>query len=201
MDKQQGKTGSASNMRIVAACLLVVAGMGGMAYAAVPLYQLFCQVTGYGGTTQRTANSEGIEILDRQIAVRFDANTAPGLGWEFYPAQRQVTLKLGEVKTIRYFVENNTGKELNGTATFNVTPQSAGYLFNKLECFCFTETRVPAGEKLEMPVVFFVDPDLVNAEETRDIQTITLSYTFFPSQNEGKPVAESKVNTKQGADG
>lgn len=201
MNSQNKTANNAGNRRVVFLCLFLVAGMGGMAYAAVPLYQLFCQVTGYGGTTQRTANSEGIPILDREITVRFDANTAPELGWNFYPAQRSVTMKLGEVKTINYFIDNDTSVELNGMATFNVTPQSAGYLFNKMECFCFTETKVPAGEKLEMPVVFFVDPELVDEEETKDIQTITLSYTFYPSKKEELPVASSNTEAKDGTGG
>ena len=168
------------NARIAALCLSLVAGMGGLAYASVPLYQLFCQVTGYGGTTRAVENAEGITVIDRDIKVRFDANISSGLDWQFAANQRDVTIKLGEQTQISYHAKNVSDKPLTGSATFNVTPQSAGAYFNKIECFCFTETTLQPGEELEMPVVFFVDPELINEIETKDIHTITLSYTFFP---------------------
>ena len=178
-----------ANRRIAVACVSAVAVMVGMAYAAVPLYNLFCRVTGYAGTTQVAVNSEGIRIIDREVKVRFDANIEKGFGWEFAPVQRDVALKLGETREIAYRARNLTDKPLTGTATFNVTPQSAGAYFNKIECFCFTETTVQPGEELIMPVVFFVDPDMADTEETRDIHTITLSYTFFERETEEKPLA------------
>ena len=178
-----------ANRRIAVACVSAVAVMVGMAYAAVPLYNLFCRVTGYAGTTQVAVNSEGIRIVDREVKVRFDANIEKGFGWEFAPVQRDVALKLGETREIAYRARNLTDKPLTGTATFNVTPQSAGAYFNKIECFCFTETTVQPGEELIMPVVFFVDPDMADTEETRDIHTITLSYTFFERETEEKPLA------------
>ena len=178
-----------ANRRIAVACVSAVAVMVGMAYAAVPLYNLFCRVTGYAGTTQVAVNSEGIRIIDREVKVRFDANIEKGFGWEFAPVQRDVALKLGETREIAYRARNLTGKPLTGTATFNVTPQSAGAYFNKIECFCFTETTLQPGEELIMPVVFFVDPDMADTEETRDIHTITLSYTFFERETEEKPLA------------
>ena len=178
-----------ANRRVAVACVSAVAVMVGMAYAAVPLYNLFCRVTGYAGTTQVAVNSEGIRIVDREVKVRFDANIEKGFGWEFAPVQRDVALKLGETREIAYRARNLTGKPLTGTATFNVTPQSAGAYFNKIECFCFTETTVQPGEELIMPVVFFVDPDMADTEETRDIHTITLSYTFFERETEEKPLA------------
>ena len=178
-----------ANRRIAVACVSAVAVMVGMAYAAVPLYNLFCRVTGYAGTTQVAVNSEGIRIVDREVKVRFDANIEKGFGWEFAPVQRDVALKLGETREIAYRARNLTGKPLTGTATFNVTPQSAGAYFNKIECFCFTETTLQPGEELIMPVVFFVDPDMADTEETRDIHTITLSYTFFERETEEKPLA------------
>lgn len=184
-----------ANVMIVAVCMAAVFGMLGASYAAVPLYRIFCQVTGYGGTTRSAVNSESIKIIDRDIAVRFDSNVSPALDWKFYPAQRSVSLKLGEVRTIHYYAENHTDRVLRGTAVFNVTPQQAGAFFNKLECFCFTETEIKPGEKLEMPVVFFVDPELVDYEETRDIRTITLSYTFFPSDKDGGPIETSRSVT------
>ena len=178
-----------ANRRVAVACVSAVAVMVGMAYAAVPLYNLFCRVTGYAGTTQVAVNSEGIRIIDREVKVRFDANIEKGFGWEFAPVQRDVALKLGETREIAYRARNLTDKPLTGTATFNVTPQSAGAYFNKIECFCFTETTVQPGEELIMPVVFFVDPDMADTEETRDIHTITLSYTFFERETEEKPLA------------
>ncbi len=139
--------------------------MGGLTAASVPLYRLFCQATGYDGTTQR-AESGPVKVIDRLVTVRFDANVAPGLNWQFHPMQRDVTLKLGEVTTIRYFARNLSQRTITGNATFNVTPESTGSYFNKLECFCFTETTLAPGEGLEMPVVFFVDPEMADSEET-----------------------------------
>ena len=181
------KKNNRANARIVVACVAFVAGMVGMSYAAVPLYQMFCQVTGYGGTTQRVAQESGT-ILDQKIKVRFDANTARGLGWKFGPEKREIELRIGETVQANYYLHNDTNQELTGQATYNVTPAAAGVYFNKIECFCFTETTLKAGEKLEMPVVFFVDPDIVNDENTKMINTITLSYTFYPHEKE-KPVA------------
>lgn len=178
-----------NNKRIVVLCLSLVVGMTGLAYAAVPLYDLFCRVTGYGGTTQVSAGSQGIEIVDRDITVRFDANISSGLSWEFKPRVRDVTIKLGEQTQISYVARNVSDVPLSGTATFNVTPQSAGAYFNKIECFCFTETTLQPGEEIDMPVVFFVDPALIDAVETRDIKTITLSYTFFPDEDANRPLA------------
>lgn len=181
-----------ANRRIAVACVSAVAGMLGMAYAAVPLYDMFCRVTGYAGTTQVAVNSEGIRIIDRKVTVRFDANIEKGFNWEFAPVQRDVTLKLGETRKITYRAKNLGNKTMTGTATFNVTPQSAGAYFNKIECFCFTETTLQPGEELIMPVVFFVDPDMADTQETGNIHTITLSYTFFEQEAEEKPLAVLK---------
>lgn len=166
--------------RIVAACCVAFfAGMVGMAYAAVPLYQLFCQVTGYGGTTQRVTQYSD-KILDRTIHIRFDANISGGLPWDFKPVEREVTLRIGETTQIAYEARNLAGVTAAGRATFNVTPDLAGAYFNKVECFCFTDTRLKPGEKLDMPVVFYIDPEIVDVPELADLKTITLSYTFFP---------------------
>jgi cytochrome c oxidase assembly protein subunit 11 len=186
------------HLQVLAACVAVVAGMGGLAYASVPLYELFCQVTGYGGTTRRVENVT-VPVLDKRVTVRFDANVRSGLNWKFYPAQRQVTARFGETVQVLYYAENFGDTTSTGTATFNVTPQQAGAYFNKLQCFCFTDTVVKPGEKLEMPVVFFVDPELVETEEGKDVTTITLSYTFFGKDGE-KPLA-SKAKTTTGAAG
>jgi cytochrome c oxidase assembly protein subunit 11 len=161
--------------------------MIGVAYAAVPLYELFCQVTGYGGTTQRVEQYSE-RVLDREITVRFDANTAPGLPWAFAPKQREITLPIGETVQVAYEAENIARMPTGGRATFNVTPQLAGAYFMKVECFCFTDTTLKPGEKLDMPVVFFVDPAIVDVPELRNIKTITLSYTFHPGEV-AEPVA------------
>jgi cytochrome c oxidase assembly protein subunit 11 len=167
------------NVRMAFMCLAFFGSMVGLAYASVPLYQLFCQVTGYGGTTQRTELAQ-TTVLDKTINVRFDANIGDGaLGWGFKPVERQVTLKIGETMQVSYEAVNNLSVPTTGTATFNVTPQAAGAYFNKMQCFCFTETTLQPGEKLDMPVVFFIDPDIVDAVETKNIGTITLSYTFY----------------------
>jgi cytochrome c oxidase assembly protein subunit 11 len=179
---EPGKPPVSDNKGILVACVCLVAAMVGMSYAAVPLYRLFCQVTGYAGTTRQVADASGVEVSDREITVRFDANTAPDLNWNFYPAQRSVHIKLGETTRINYFVENKSDRDLTGTATFNITPQGLGAYFNKIECFCFTKTEVKAGDKLEMPVVFFVDPDMAGTEEAEGINTLTLSYTFYPDR-------------------
>ena len=183
----EGKAKSSSNMRIVVACSAFVASMVGVSYAAVPLYQLFCQVTGYGGTTQRVEQMSET-VLDRKIKVRFDANVAGGLPWDFKPVEREVELRIGETIQIGYTAENTSDQSTFGQATFNVTPMSAGAYFNKIQCFCFTETELKPGETLDMPVVFFVDPAIVDDLDAKDVTTITLSYTFFPHASE-KPVA------------
>lgn len=183
------------NGRIAALCLAGAVGMIGVSYAAVPLYELFCQVTGYGGTTQRVEQASD-RILDRTIKVRFDANTSNGLGWDFEPVQRMVELRIGETTQIAYRAENNSTRASSGQATFNVTPQAAGAYFNKIDCFCFTETELQPGDGMDMPVVFFVDPAIVDAPETKNIKTITLSYTFFPLEAD-KPVELSATGERK----
>ena len=188
MSSKPTETGKTStNMRIVIACSAFVVSMVGVSYAAVPLYQLFCQVTGYGGTTQRVEQMSDT-VLDRKIKVRFDANVAAGLPWDFRPDQREVELKIGETIQIAYTAENQSDQTTYGQATFNVTPMAAGAYFNKIQCFCFTENELKPGEVMNMPVVFFVDPEIVNDPDAKDVTTITLSYTFFPHASE-KPVA------------
>lgn len=175
-----------SNRVIALALLAFFAGMVGMAYAAVPLYQLFCQVTGYGGTTQRVTQYSD-RVLDRKITVRFDANTA-GVAWDFRPVQREVTIPIGETVEIAYKARNLAKTPTSGRATFNVTPQIAGSYFMKVECFCFTDTQLQPGEEIDMPVVFYVDPAIADAPELKKIGTLTLSYTFYPTEP-AKPVA------------
>ena len=193
MSKPTSQSQNRSNKVIAFSCLAFFAAMIGVSYAAVPLYQIFCQVTGYGGTTQRVEQMSD-QILDRKITVRFDANTAGGLPWEFTPVQRDVTMNIGETVKVAYTARNLFGESARGRATFNVTPQFAGAYFNKMECFCFTDTELKPGESMNMPVVFFVDPDIVDAPEMKKLTAITLSYTFFPIDGE-EPVAAGKLNT------
>jgi cytochrome c oxidase assembly protein subunit 11 len=176
-----------ANWIVAACCLAFFGGMIGVTFASAQLYTLFCKATGYGGTTQRVEQASD-KILERKITVRFDANVAPGLPWDFKPLQRSVEMKIGETVKITYQAENLFSAPVRGKAIFNVQPELAGSYFNKLECFCFTDTELKPGQKLEMPVVFFIDPDIVNEPDLKKLDTITLSYTFFPSFDE-KPVA------------
>ncbi|PLP59605.1 cytochrome c oxidase assembly protein [Mesorhizobium loti] len=175
-----------TNLAVAGGCVVFLSAMVGMAYAAVPLYAMFCQVTGYGGTTQRVTQYSN-RVLDREITVRFDANTA-GVPWEFEPVQREVTIKLGETKQVAYKATNKFSTPTTGRATFNVQPELAGAYFNKVECFCFTNQTLKAGETADMPIVFYVDPDILKVPELKNIKTITLSYTMFLA-DKNKPVA------------
>jgi cytochrome c oxidase assembly protein subunit 11 len=170
---------SRRNKRVALICAAFVAGMVGLAYASVPLYQLFCQVTGYGGTTQ-TASDNPKGVIDRKMTVRFDSNIDSGLNWTITPAA-SITDNIGRVDTVNYVATNNSDKPVTGMAVFNVSPERAGYYFNKIECFCFTEQTLQPGETVDMPIVFFVDPDLAENEELDTIKEITLSYTFYAS--------------------
>jgi cytochrome c oxidase assembly protein subunit 11 len=182
-----------NNRRTVIACATIALGMIGLAYASVPLYDLFCKVTGFNGTPiQREANSSS--VTERTIAVRFDANVVPGLNWTFAPEVPEVRVKLGETTTVLYKVTNHGKTPTTGIATYNVQPDLAGSYFSKLECFCFTEQTLKPGETLESAVVFYVDPRILEDTDIKDIDSITLSYTYFPSKS-GKPVAEAPATT------
>lgn len=183
-----------SNSSILVLCVVFVCGMVGMAYASVPLYRMFCQVTGYNGTTQRVEQYSDV-ILDKTIKVTFDSNTSNGLNWDFQPINKSVEPKIGETVQVKFRATNRSPVATTGTAVFNVTPMEAGAYFNKVECFCFTETTLQPGETLEMPVVFFIDPDIATARETKQLHTLTLSYTFYPSKTE-KPVASLPVKNE-----
>lgn len=174
-----------------AACVVFLASMLGVSYAAVPLYDWFCKVTGYGGTTQ-LAETGADRVLDRKITIRFDANVAGGLPWSFKPTERTMVLQVGETGQAAYRFSNTGSSPSVGTSTFNVTPQSAGAYFNKLECFCFTKQALAAGESVELPVVFFIDPAMADDKDLEHVNTITLSYTFFPAAGGTAPLA--KVN-------
>ncbi len=174
----------------VGALLGMVGVMFALVAASVPLYRLFCQVTGFGGTTQRAAAAPERAVGDRLITVRFDASISPELDWEFRPAQRSVTVHPGEEKLIHYEAFNRSRRAETGTATFNVTPAKAGLYFAKIQCFCFTEQHLAPGQHADLAVTFFVDPDIVKDPNTRDIDAITLSYTMFRAKTEeGQPRA------------
>ncbi|WP_182084672.1 cytochrome c oxidase assembly protein [Aureimonas sp. ME7] len=173
---------------IALGCIVFVFGMVGAAYASVPLYQLFCQVTGYGGTTQR-AEFASSNVASEKVTVRFDANSSSGVPWSFQPVEREIRLNLGETRQTAYRVRNRSDKPVTAQATFNVTPLTAGIYFNKVQCFCFTEQTLQPGEAVDMPVVFFVDPAIKDDPDLKDIPTITLSYTFFPVAEPKTPVA------------
>ena len=177
--------------RLAMALVGVVVGMVGLAYAAVPLYDLFCRVTGYGGTTQQADLAPDV-ILDEEITVGFDANTSRKMPWEFKPVKKTVTLKIGQTGIAFYQAYNPTDQTITGTASFNVTPQKVGQYFTKIDCFCFTEQTLKPGEKVDMPVTFFVDPEIASDPNTKEVQTITLSYTFFPIEPEEEE--EEKVS-------
>ncbi|WP_018902029.1 cytochrome c oxidase assembly protein [Rhizobium sp. 2MFCol3.1] len=183
-----------NNGAVVFMCLAFVFGMGAASYAAVPLYRMFCQLTGYNGTTQRVEQASSV-ILDRKMRVTFDANVAPGLEWEFKPVEREVNPRIGETIQVNFTAVNKSDKPSRGQAVFNVTPGEAGVYFNKVQCFCFNETELKPGEKLEMPVVFYIDADIVKAVESKDIHTVTLSYTFYPKEGP-KPVASREDGTQ-----
>jgi len=171
------------NNAVFVSCLAVVIGMVGLSYAAVPLYDLFCRVTGYGGTPQRAEAAPGA-IGDRVINVRFDTNTDRQLPWTFQPEQRSVTVKVGENRLVFFRAVNNSDRSIVGHATFNVVPDRAGRYFNKIQCFCFTEQRLDPGQSVDMPVSFFIAPEILTDRDGRDINEITLSYTFYPAINQ-----------------
>lgn len=184
------------NLRTARRLAVVVPVMLALSFAAVPLYRLFCQVTGYGGTPT-TAESAPGQILDRTVTVRLDANTAPGMPWTFRPAVRDVTLRLGETALVFYEAENLSDKPTGGSATFNVTPDGAGVHFVKIACFCFQEQVLGPNERIEMPVTFYVDPGLVDDPEAQGITEITLSYTMFPAELP----SQASIGTKDTTDG
>jgi cytochrome c oxidase assembly protein subunit 11 len=166
------------NGRTAMLMALIVAAMVGLAFASVPLYRMFCEATGFGGTPLRADHAPG--AVAGLVSVRFDANVHPGLPWRFEPKQTTVEIAPGARTRIFYRAQNLSARTITGQARFNVTPDQAGKYFNKIECFCFTEQTLKAGQTVDMPVVFFVDPQMARDPDTRDISEITLSYTFYP---------------------
>lgn len=168
------------NGRTAALAALLVLAMTGLAFASVPLYRMFCEATGLGGTTQRAEGSDAPGAVGRMISVRFDANSSPALGWRFEPVDRHRNVAIGARNIALYSARNDSGRAVTGTATFNVTPSVAGRYFTKIQCFCFVEQRLTPGQEVRMPVVFYVDPAILDDPAARDIDEITLSYTFYP---------------------
>ncbi len=169
---------NAAKFRTVCGLALILAVMTGLTSYSVTLYELFCDITGYGGTTQR-ADAPADRILDRKITVQFNADVNAQLDWDFEPAQRQVELRVGEKGLAFYRARSTATVPVNGTATFNVTPNKAGLYFVKVECFCFTEQTLEPGQAVDMPVQFYIDPEIANDRNLDEVETITLSYTFF----------------------
>src|SRR5262245_59616385 len=175
---------------VASCCGALVVGMVGRAYAAVPLYTWFCKTTGFGGTTQVSEKAPD-HVLDRTLTIRFDSNVAPGLPWKFVPEQNEIQVRIGEVATVHYKVINEAAREVSGQASYNVSPPTVGGYFNKINCFCFTEQRLKAGETREMTVVFYVDPSIANDRDQNDLNTITLSYTSYRQREPEQPIAEA----------
>ncbi len=169
----------------------VAVGMAGLAYASVPLYRIFCQVTGFGGTTQRVDSMAKTPVSSRTIKVRFDGNVRGGLPWQFAPAQGPMEIRIGEQNMAFYKASFGAGSSFTapttGSATFNVTPAAAGKYFAKIQCFCFQEQTLQPGQTVEMPVVFYVDPAILDDPDARGIDEITLSYSFFPVAEPTRP--------------
>lgn len=183
------------NRRTVLACSAAVLAMTGLSFAAVPLYNLFCKVTGFAGTPMIGTAATG-KTSDRIVSVAFDANVAPALGWRFEAERTEIRAQVGVTQTVFYKITNTSSRPMTGIATYNVQPNQSGAYFVKIQCFCFTETTLQPGETLEAPVVFYIDPEIELNRELASLKSITLSYTYFPSKN-GQPVAESKGDGNQ----
>ncbi|GIK79570.1 MAG: cytochrome c oxidase assembly protein [Pseudorhodoplanes sp.] len=180
---------------VAGVCGAFVGLMVGASYAAVPLYDWFCRVTGFNGTTQIATSAPG-RVLDRTVMVRFDANVGPGLPWRFTPERTTMEMKLGEVVTVDYIVTNLAARETHGVAAYNVAPLNFGAYFQKINCFCFNEQTMAPGETRRMTVVFYVDPSFADEPDAQVRDTITLSYTFYPQRESQRPVADRAPSGK-----
>ncbi len=189
MTEPANRSATRRDIIVAASCGVFVAGMVGLAYASVPFYDWFCRATGFGGKPQ-IATSAPQGALGRTITVRFDANVLSGLPWRFVPELNSVQARIGDVVTVNYLVTNLAARETAGQAAYNVAPATTGAYFQKINCFCFTEQRLGPGEKREMPVVFYIDPALAKDSELDDLNTITLSYSFYALREPVKPVAD-----------
>ena len=178
------KPKSSRHALVALSCLCFVAVMVGAAVAAVPLYNLFCRVTGFDGTPSIASVEAlpGIKPIDREITIRFDANVSPDLPWTFRPEQRQMKIRIGEIAEARYIIENLSDTDTVGSAAYNVSPFQGGGYFTKVQCFCFTSQPLKAKEKREIPVIFYVDPSFDEDKDADGVNVLTLSYTFFPTE-------------------
>jgi len=194
----KGKARFGRDTIVAAVCGFVVAAMVGASYAAVPFYNWFCRATGFNGTTQVATSAPAFE-LDRTIAIRFDSNVSGGLPWKFEPEQTEIKVKIGQVVTAYYNVINQSARPTAAQAAYNVAPLTVGAYFQKINCFCFTEQQLGPGEKREMAVVFYVDPSIVKDSDNDGLNTITLSYTFYPLRDaDPKPVAAKEPDARAG---
>ena len=197
--RKASRRGLTRDAMVASICGFVVVFMVGAAYAAVPFYNWFCRATGFNGTTQVATSAPSQGPLARKISVRFDANVGAGLPWKFEPEQNEIEVRIGEVVTVFYHVTNQAARPTVGQAAYNVTPLTVGAYFQKINCFCFTEQTMAPGEKREMPVVFYVDPALIADTESDGLNTITLSYTFYPVRDPApKPLAASEPDKRKG---
>jgi len=185
-----------SNLRVGMMAAAGALAMLGLGYASVPLYRLFCQVTGFGGTTMIASESKAARAAaaatGQTISIRFDASTEAGMPWTFHPSQPTDTVTIGERDIATFVARNNSDRPITGTATFNVVPEQAGAYFNKIQCFCFTEQTLKPGEEVTMPVLYFVDPAMLKDPNMKGVEQITLSYTFHRSQ---EPLAAAPKST------
>lgn len=188
---------NSSNRRVVIGCLMALAVMGGITAISPKLYSIFCQVTGYGGTTQRVEQNAN-KVLDRTITVRFDGNVNPNLAWKFEPDVTTIDVKIGETGLAFFRATNLTDKPLSGQAAFNVAPESMGVYFKKIECFCFTEQTLAPHQTVEMPVTFFIDPKMVDDSDTQQLSTVTLSYVFFPLEHAAEAASAAPATSETG---
>ena len=193
------RRGLGRDAMVAAICGFVVVLMVGASYAAVPFYNWFCRATGFNGTTQVAGAAPTAAPLARKIAVRFDSNVSGGLPWKFEPEKTEIEAAIGEVDTVYYTVTNQSARTTTGQAAYNVAPLTVGRYFQKINCFCFTEQTMAPGETRQMPVVFYVDPSIVNDSDNDGLNTITLSYTFYPVRNpEPEPVASRETDQRKG---
>lgn len=193
-DQCTGQHHAPRHLPVAVICGVLVLAMTGLSFAAVPLYRIYCQVTGYQGTTQRAEKASDV-VLDHTVKVHFDANVAAELPWKFEPVQSALDVKIGENTLAFYKATNVSDKVTVGTAVFNVTPDAAGPHFNKVQCFCFTEQRLEPGQSVDMAVSFFVDPSFATDEETRSLPELTLSYSFYPVNAPKKVLGQASTST------
>lgn len=187
-----------SNGKLALVMLSLAVGMLGLGFASVPLYRIFCQVTGYGGTTQRANSAQAATVKDsgRTMSVRFDANVERGMPWEFAPLQRTDTVSIGARDMALFVAKNDSDQTVTGTASFNVEPEQAAKYFNKIQCFCFTEQTLRPGQQVRMPVLYYIDPAILDDPDNKDVEQITLSYTFHVTR-----VGDAKTLDQNGAGG